>query len=43
MIIFIWLLIAGGVAYATGSIAAGKGRDRAAWTMIGFFFGLSGC
>jgi hypothetical protein len=30
------------VAYATASIAGSKGRDRMAWGMIGFFFGLIG-
>jgi hypothetical protein len=38
--IFIVLLFWVGIAIATGKIAEGKGRDRAAWSMIGFFGGL---
>jgi hypothetical protein len=38
--IFIMLLFWVGIAIATGKIAEGKGRDRAAWSMIGFFGGL---
>jgi len=38
LVLFIGLL----VAYATANIAGSKGRDRFAWGMVGFFFGLIG-
>ncbi|MEP6860458.1 MAG: hypothetical protein ABJE66_07550 [Deltaproteobacteria bacterium] len=28
------------MAFATASIAGSKGRDRGAWGLLGFFFGL---
>ncbi|MEO6775417.1 MAG: hypothetical protein ABI467_20820 [Kofleriaceae bacterium] len=36
----IYLVVASLLAWATASIAGSKGRDRAVWGILGFFFGL---
>jgi hypothetical protein len=40
MAIVVFLVLASFIAWATASIAGSKGRDKAVWGLLGFFFGL---